>query len=156
MQLNRFTDLGLRVLMYLSQPAREVPFTIAAMAQELAASEHHLVKVVHFMGKQGWIRTMRGKGGGVSLAHPTSAFQVGQVVRTLENHAQNQNQLVDCYSQPCVLLNHCLLKPALDRALEAFFQYLDQYTLAQMMRSPLTANDLLRIPTMNLTEYYEI
>ena len=133
MQINRFTDLGLRVMMYLTQPPRTVPFTISEMAKELMVSQNHLMKVVHFMAKQGWVVTTRGKGGGISLAHPAQDYRLGQTLRILEN---NQS-LVNCNDPPCILRNACILKSALDNALKAFFAYLDQYTLADMLKVPV-------------------
>ena len=50
MQLNKFTDYALRVLMYVAPP-REAPYTIAEIAQNLHVSQNHLIKVVHFMAK---------------------------------------------------------------------------------------------------------
>ena len=79
MQLNRFTDLGLRVLIYLTQPPRPTPFTISEMADELMVSHNHLVKVVHFLGQHGWLATVRGKGGGLELARPPQRIGVGAV-----------------------------------------------------------------------------
>lgn len=143
MQLNRFTDLGLRVLMYLTQPARATPFTISEIAHDLMVSQNHLVKVVHFMSRQGWIKTTRGKGGGIVLAHPASAYRVGQAIKTLESYSQNQSQnnapikLVDCNSPPCILRTSCTLQTTLHHALNGFFGYLDQYTLADMIKLPV-------------------
>ena len=152
MQLNRFTDLGLRVLIYLTQPARSTPFTISEMAEELMVSHNHLVKVVHFMGKQGWVQTTRGKGGGISLARPASEYRMGEAIKMLEKNTQNQNQLVDCHTTPCTLINICILKPALDQALQVFFDYLDQYTLADMIKTPLhqAIKHDNRIPVLDL------
>jgi Rrf2 family nitric oxide-sensitive transcriptional repressor len=152
MQLNRFTDLGLRVLIYLTQPARTTPFTISEMAEELKVSHNHLVKVVHFMGKQGWVQTTRGKGGGISLARPASEYRLGQAIKILEQNTQNQNQLVDCHSMPCTLISICALKPTLDQALTVFFDYLDQYTLADMIKKPLhqAIKHNNRIPVLDL------
>ena len=152
MQLNRFTDLGLRVLIYLTQPPRPTPFTISEMAEELMVSHNHLVKVVHFMGKQGWVQTTRGKGGGISLARPASEYRLGQAIKTLEQNTQQQIQLVDCHSTPCTLISICALKPALDQALQVFFDYLDQYTLADMIKAPLqqAIKSDNRIPVLDL------
>ncbi len=54
MQLNKFTDYALRILMYVSQP-KALPHTIAELAQALQVSENHLMKIVHFMAKQQWM-----------------------------------------------------------------------------------------------------
>ena len=51
MRLNRFTDYSLRVLIYLAtEPEQRT--TIARIATAYGISEHHLVKVVHFLGQQ--------------------------------------------------------------------------------------------------------
>jgi Rrf2 family nitric oxide-sensitive transcriptional repressor len=38
------------------------------------------VKVVHFTGQQGWLKNVRGKGGGLELALPPERIVLGQVV----------------------------------------------------------------------------
>ncbi|ELO6155909.1 Rrf2 family transcriptional regulator [Escherichia coli] len=128
MQLNKFTDYVLRILMYISRP-RESAYTIAEIATDLQVSQNHLVKVVHFMGKQNWLITTRGKGGGIRL-HPDAVhLKVGEAVRTL----QGENQIVECNNPPCVLRSQCGLKGILDQALEQFYQYLNQYTLGEVL-----------------------
>ena len=69
MQLTKYTDFGLRVLMYLTQSdGRSTPVTVPEIAERFEVSRNHLVKVVHFLSQQGWIATTRGKGGGLRLA----------------------------------------------------------------------------------------
>ncbi|MFL6692012.1 MAG: Rrf2 family transcriptional regulator [Ramlibacter sp.] len=64
MKLTAFTDYSLRVLMYLAaRPGQRA--TIGQIATAYAISENHLVKVVHFLGKSGWLANVRGKGGGL-------------------------------------------------------------------------------------------
>ena len=67
MQITRFTDLGLRVLMYLSMGARDAAgrATITELAERLAVSRNHLVKVVHRLAQLELVATTRGKGGGM-------------------------------------------------------------------------------------------
>lgn len=129
MQLNKFTDYALRILMYVA-PARELPYTIAELAARLHVSENHAMKIVHFMAKQDWLITTRGKGGGIRL-HPNSlTLSLGQIVRILEHN----DAVVECNDPPCVLRNHCGLKGILDHALAAFYQHLDQYTLGMVVQ----------------------
>lgn len=133
MQLTHFTDLGLRVLMYLSHEQRETPVTISEIAERFEASRHHLVKVVHFMGQQGWLVTTRGKGGGLALAHALGDYRLGDLIRTLEH---TSTELIDCAEPPCGLRGRCLLKGVLDEALEAFYEALNGHTLADVVGSP--------------------
>ncbi|NNH37801.1 RrF2 family transcriptional regulator [Acinetobacter terrae] len=128
MQLNKFTDYALRLLMYISRP-RDTPYTIAEIARDLHVSQNHLVKIVHFMGKQDWIITTRGKGGGIRLNAETLNLNLGHIVRIL----QGNNQIVECNTPPCVLRSNCGLKSILDQALEQFYQSLDHYRLVDVL-----------------------
>lgn len=130
MQLTRFTDLGLRVLMYVSVTAPGEVVTIAEIGQRFDAAPNHLTKVVQFMGQQGWLVNVRGKGGGVRLARPAADYRLGQVVRALER----TEALIDCAEPPCVLRGSCTLKGLLDQAEDAFYAELDRHTLADAMR----------------------
>lgn len=133
MQLTHFTDLGLRVLMYLSHPEpHRPPVTISEIAERFDVSRNHLVKVVHFMGQQGWLLTTRGKGGGLALALAPDAYRLGTLTRILEG----ATELIDCADPPCSLRGRCQLKGLLDKALVAFFDVLDEYTLADATASP--------------------
>ena len=98
MQLTHFTDLGLRVLMYLSHPRRDTPVTIGEVAERFSASRHHLVKVVHFMSQQGWLVTTRA-GRRLGPGQPLSHYRLGATIRALEH----VNELIDCSDPPCAL-----------------------------------------------------
>ena len=146
MQLNKFTDYALRVLMYVA-PERDVPYTIAEIATQLKVSENHLIKVVHFLAKQHWLITTRGKGGGVRLDPNVLQLPLGVMVQTLQGDAP----IVDCY-QPnaCVLLPNCGLKGMLQRALFEFYQSLNQYTFAQALSPTLDGKNPLAIEILNV------
>ena len=128
MQLTRFTDLGLRVLMYLTQPERVDAVTSAEIAAQFLVPHNHVIKVVHKLGKLGWIRTQRGRGGGIALDVAPDKLRLGDVLRGLEQ----ADQLIDCADPPCVLRGGCLLKHALDAGLTRFYDELNRYTLADV------------------------
>lgn len=128
MQLNKFTDYALRILMYISKP-RDTPYTIAELANNLQVSQNHLVKIVHFMAKNRWITTIRGKGGGLHLNPESLDLQLGEIVRIL----QGNQPIIDCQNPPCVLLSNCGLKSILNQAREQFYQSLNQYTLGSAL-----------------------
>jgi len=130
MKLTSFTDYSLRVLIFVAaQPERRA--TIAEIATAFAVSEHHLTKVVHFLGKEGWLATVRGKGGGMSLACAPEAVGVGDIVRRTEGAVQ----AAECFgdgSSNCVIAPVCRLRGVLGRAVDAFYAVLDGYTLADL------------------------
>jgi Rrf2 family nitric oxide-sensitive transcriptional repressor len=131
MQLTRFTDYALRVLIHLgSHPG--APATVAAMAAAHGISRHHLTRVVHQLGVKGYITTVRGKGGGFWLARPPAAIGIGDVVRDMEPGFA----LAECFrpgASDCRLLPGCALQTALADAGGAFLASLDRHTLADLL-----------------------
>jgi Rrf2 family transcriptional regulator, nitric oxide-sensitive transcriptional repressor len=131
MQLTLHTDYALRVLIYLT---RNPTGTIGELAEYYQLSRNHLVKVVNALGKQGFIVTMRGKGGGVRLARPPEEISVGEVVRRMETHFDVVECLREHYSHPaCKALPFCGLRKAFEGATERFLADLDGYTLANVV-----------------------
>ncbi len=63
MRLTTFTDYSLRVLMFVATHP-EGRTTIAEIARTYGISEHHLTKVVHFLGKRATSRTSAAAGAG--------------------------------------------------------------------------------------------
>ena len=149
MKLNQFTDIGLRTLIYLTQPERALPFTIRQVAAELLVSSHHLVKVVNFMAKQGWIVTARGHNGGIGLSRSPAEYRLGTVIRTLEERGNNSYQLVNCHSMACPLRSNCNLNTILHGAVNVFTEHLEQYTLADAVRDPQSLGTLIRVHMVN-------
>ncbi|MDP2448093.1 MAG: Rrf2 family transcriptional regulator [Polaromonas sp.] len=133
MKLTTFTDYSLRVLIYLAaQPQKRA--TIAEIATSFAISDNHLTKVVHLLGKNGWLANVRGKGGGLELAMPPELVGVGAVVRQTEGAAV----VAECFSDEgnhCAITRICRLRGVLGEAVEAFYTVLDRYTLADLVQN---------------------
>ncbi len=126
MHLTRYTDYSLRVLLYLGTHEERV-CSISEIAKAYGISQNHLMKVVHNLGRAGYVKTVRGRLGGMHLAKPCAEINIGAVVRSMEEDLQ----LVDCGS--CLVAPACGLTGALNKALYAFMAVLDGYTLADLM-----------------------
>jgi Rrf2 family nitric oxide-sensitive transcriptional repressor len=134
MKLTSFTDYSLRVLIYLAVNEGRKS-TIAEIATTFGVSENHLVKIVHFLSKQGWIATIRGKGGGMTLSRAAQDICIGQVVRDTEGTAMP----AECFEPGgghCIISGCCGLQGILGEAVAAFYAVLDRYTLADVMNKP--------------------
>ena len=142
MRLTAFTDYSLRVLMYLAaDPDRRA--TVAEICAAYDVKANHLTKVVHHLAKRGWIATVRGKGGGLTLAQPAAQIRVGEVVRDTEGQALP----AECFSAEasrCAIVGQCRLKGVLGEAVEAFHAVLDRYTLADITANRQQLVQLLR------------
>lgn len=131
MRVTRFSDIGLRVLIYLSRASEgRAPATVAEIASQFDIPINHLVKVVGHLARTGWIQATRGRNGGLRLAIAASSLRIGQVLRELEGDAE----LVDCDARECRLSQNCLLRNALRSGLHAFYDAMDRYTLADMTK----------------------
>ncbi|MDM0116623.1 Rrf2 family transcriptional regulator [Variovorax sp. J22R133] len=132
MRLTAMTDYALRLLMYAAQRPDRL-CTIAEIAQAHGISEAHLMKVTHQLGLQGWIETVRGKGGGLRLARRPEDINLGALVREVEANFQ----LVDCFGtdSTCTLTGRCGLAGLLDGALQRFLAHLDGFTLTDALRT---------------------
>lgn len=131
MQLTQYTDYSLRVMIYLAQATSQS--TISEIADYFSISRNHLVKVVHNLAKHGFIRSTRGKGGGIQLARPAEAMNLGDIVRIAEPHFD----LVECFNPSedcCIVTKQCGLKGPLYEAQRAFMAVLDRTTLADAAR----------------------
>ncbi len=131
MRITTFSDYTLRVLIYLGVNDEKLA-TIADIAAAYRISENHLMKVVHYLGQRGYIQTVRGKGGGMRLARAPEKINVGAVLRETEENLK----LVECFdakSSECRIGPACMLRDALGRALDAFFESLERYTLADLL-----------------------
>jgi Rrf2 family transcriptional regulator, nitric oxide-sensitive transcriptional repressor len=133
MKLTAFTDYSLRVLIYLAaQPGQRA--TIAQIATAFDVSENHLVKVVHFLGKQGWLANVRGKGGGLELGKRAEDIVIGRVVRATEGN----DVVAECFGETggdCQIAPDCRLRGVLGEAVAAFYGVLDRYTLEDLVNN---------------------
>ena len=142
MHLTAFTDYSLRVLIYLAaDPDRRA--TIAEIATAFDIKANHLTKVVHFLGQQGWVTTVRGKGGGLQLGQPAEGIVVGAVVRQTEG-ADRPAECFDRDHDRCRITRACRLKGVLHEAVTAFHAVLDRYTLADLVHNRRALLPLLR------------
>jgi len=130
MRLTTMTDYAMRLLMYLAHNPDRL-CTIAEVAAAYGVSEAHLMKVTHQLGLAGFLETVRGKGGGMRLAAPPAAVNLGEVVRAIEPDFA----LVECFGNGnrCSLTEYCRLAGIFGGALEAFLSHLDGHTLADLV-----------------------
>jgi Rrf2 family transcriptional regulator, nitric oxide-sensitive transcriptional repressor len=135
LKLTLYTDYSLRVLIYLASRNRDELANIKEIADSYQISKNHLMKVTHELGKMGVIETIRGRNGGIRLAKSPGEINIGTLVRKTEDDFH----LVECFSSEhntCIITPVCGLKHVLAKALDAYLDVLDQYTLQDLVQSP--------------------
>ena len=141
MQLTLYTDYSIRVLLYLAAKP-ESQSTITEIAESFGISRNHLVKVVHNLALKNFIRTTRGKKGGMVLERSPDSISIGQLVRQTEPDFRIVECMGDVRSD-CPIEEVCGLKGVLTAARDAFLKTLDQFTLADITRNRMLLRPLL-------------
>ncbi|HMS73778.1 Rrf2 family transcriptional regulator [Gordonia sp. (in: high G+C Gram-positive bacteria)] len=132
MQLTRFTDIGLRVVMRLVTAPADTTLTSRDLAAELAVPYTHVAKVVSRLSELGVIHSRRGRSGGIAVTELGRTAQVGWLASKLEG----DGEVVDCDGpQPCPLRGNCKLRGALAQAQRAFYDSLDAHTIDELASS---------------------
>lgn len=133
MQLTKFSDYSLRVLMYVLAAGDRL-VTIEEMARSYGISRAHLMKIVNALTRAGFLKAVRGRSGGLKLGRPADEIRLGDVIRRMEPDFA----LVEChgYASLCVITGCCRLRGVLNEALAAFMAVLDRHTLASIALRP--------------------
>jgi len=144
MELTFYTDYSLRVLMYLGLRRSELS-VISEIAGDYGISANHLVKVVHGLARGGFVRTYRGKGGGLALAREPRDINIGAVVR----YTEGAFKPVECFrgvDNHCVVTGACRLAGVLQEACDSFLATLDRYSLGDLLIQPAKLRRHLGLP----------
>lgn len=134
MRLTVHTDYALRLLMLLALEP-DSRHTIEECARRFTVSRNHLMKVTQTLSQHGFVASLRGRTGGLKLAKPSAAINIGAVVRATEDNFA----LVECFGghdNRCIITPACGLRSPLEEALRAFHAVLDRYSLADLVKNP--------------------
>jgi Rrf2 family nitric oxide-sensitive transcriptional repressor len=109
--------------------------TVKEVAEHYGISQNHLVKVVHNLSQLGYIKSVKGKGGGIKLLKAPNKINLRDLVIQLESNLT----LVECFDEKtntCRVTEGCGLRHILHESLQAFTNTLSKYTLADTIRKP--------------------
>jgi len=130
MKLTSYTNYALRSLQLAALHAPSL-IRVDDVANVHKLSRPHIVKIVHELGKAGYVETVRGRNGGFRLARPAAEIIVGDVVRITEGTLD----VVECFNpetNSCPLIGVCKLSKAMMRATDAFMAVLDDLTVSDI------------------------
>ncbi|WP_425079270.1 Rrf2 family transcriptional regulator [Ruegeria denitrificans] len=130
MKLTSYSNFALRSLQLaaLKAPNR---IRVDDVVRVHGLARPHIVKIVHELGRAGYLETTRGRGGGFRLAKPAEDIVIGDVIRLTEGPLD----VVECFNpekNTCPLIGICKLSQAIQKATRAFMAVLDDLTLADI------------------------
>lgn len=127
MQLTRYTDYAMRVLLHVGARAEGDLSSVAEIAEVYGISKDHLKKVVQDLSHAGLLMAVRGRNGGLKLGKPADDITIGEIVRRTETGFN----LVDCSS--CLVAPACTLPRIFQEGVQAFLAVMDRYTIADVL-----------------------
>lgn len=143
MRLTSYSDYALRLLMLLALEP-DALHTVEEVARRYRISRNHLMRVAQRLTQAQFVESLRGRGGGLRLARPAQAINLGQVVRATEDNLT----LVECFDRErntCIVAPVCGLRGPLEEALAAFLAVLDKRSLADLVANPGTYKRMRRL-----------
>lgn len=126
MRLNLSTDYVLRILILLGSDQQRL-FAVSDVAVAYDIPRSTVMKLVSELVQMGYVESVRGRSGGIRLARMTGDINLGEVVQRVENSVV----LAECES--CAIAPKCRLKGIFAEALQAFWDVLGRYTLADLI-----------------------
>jgi Rrf2 family iron-responsive transcriptional regulator len=143
MRLTKQTNYAIRVLMYCATNRGELS-RVGEIAAAYSVPELFLFKILQPLVEHGMLETVRGRKGGIRLAKPAAEITLFDVVRVTEDNFT----MAECFSDDasdCPLIDSCALNAALRKALGAFFEVLEGYTIEDLVRDRPDMRALLGI-----------
>jgi Rrf2 family nitric oxide-sensitive transcriptional repressor len=129
MRLSRYTDIGLRALLYVG--VREERVSAREVSDAFNVSRDHVTKSLQGLVSFGALTSAPGRNGGFTLDQDLRDIRLGQLIRKLEPSLA----LAECFTphSTCPMTPSCELASALYEAQESFFDSLDQYSVADLI-----------------------
>jgi len=131
MRLTKQTSYALRILTYCALRQGE-QVKAADIAKAYSITEFNVLKIIPLLVQGGFIKTTRGRNGGLRLVRPASDIRIGDVVRlTEETRIQ-----ADCFGQQaetCLVQQAAPINRIFGTAVGAFIEVLDKHTLQDLV-----------------------
>ncbi len=128
---------ALRVMLDLAQQntGQYIPVKDISKRQDITVK--YLEQIISQLNKAGFLKSLRGNGGGYKLSKPPETYTVGEILRTIEGSLVPVACLEDDPNQ-CHRCNDCLSLPFWQGLNKAIHNYVDNVTLADLLKTNKT------------------
>lgn len=131
---------ALRVMIDLAEHQAEGFIPLKEIAERQEISEKYLEAILKVLVRERYLTGLRGKGGGYRLSRPAETYTVGSIVRLTEGTLAPVSCL-EANALPCPRAAGCRTLPMWTRFNQVINEFLDSYTLADLMAGGEAGND---------------
>ncbi len=133
MILSMQTDYAIRVLLDIGSNWQGQGVITRTLAERLHVPRVFLTKIVAQLAAYGYLRTQRGKGGGVMLSRNPAQINLLEVIEVFEGRIRSTS----CTSSEefCCLTKGCAIRGLWTGAEDNLRSYLASYTLADLVKA---------------------
>lgn len=132
MRLTSFSDYALRLLLYVARHEDRL-VTIEEAASAYDISRTHLTKVANLLTREGFLASVRGRSGGLTMGRPAAEITLGDVLRATEPDFAG----VECFGEAEAAKGGSgrpeALTAAISAALAAFLAEMDSRRLSDLL-----------------------
>ncbi len=137
MKLSTQEEYGLRCLLQIGRHGDGASLTIAELSEREGISAPNVAKIMRILRRAGFVTSTRGQSGGYTLARPSEAISVGEVLAALGARFFDAT-FCDRHSGAAALCmndSDCSIRPVLRQLQVVVDQVLGQLTLKSLLRS---------------------
>lgn len=122
---------ALRLMMELALNGNDRPISIKEVAARQGISDKYLEQIISMMSSAGYVRSIRGAGGGYILTETPDKYTVGMILRTTEGSLAP----VACVDEnnPCDRVENCATTEVWRRLNTAINDVVDNITLQDLI-----------------------
>lgn len=131
---------ALRVLIDIAEHQVDGYLPLKEVAERQEISEKYLEAILKGLVKEGVLIGIRGKGGGYRLSRAPDQFSVRSILQMTEDSLAPVSCL-DTGSEPCARAANCRTVALWQGLNQVICDYLDRYTLADLMRADEPGNN---------------
>lgn len=133
MKLSTKGRYGLRAIIDLAQYSTQEPVSIMSISERQGISERYLEQLMSKLKKAGFVKSIRGAGGGYVLAKEAKDISVGDVLRALEGSLEP----VECPGlkpeEGCQSADNCVTKYVWKKINESISRTVDEMKLDKIV-----------------------
>lgn len=131
---------ALRVLVDLAEHQTDEYIPLKEVAQRQDISEKYLESIIRLLVKAGILTGLRGKGGGYRLSKSPDSYTLGEILELTEESLAPVSCLVPG-APACTRMSSCRTLPVWQGLDELIRNYLDNITLADLVRPETSGDD---------------